>query len=150
MSPPLFMLFGILFGFILSRAGVTDYDVIAGMFRLTDVHLFGVIGSAIGTAALGFWALRRAGNRTISGEPIDLRRKPWQRGAIWGGLVLGAGWALTGACPGTSLVQVGEGKLVALFTVAGILAGTYVYGWFRSRLNTPTVSSPQVQEVLRP
>lgn len=148
MSSALFMLSGMLFGFILSRAGVTDYDTIAGMFRLTHVHLFGVIGSAIGTAALGFWVLRRAGNRTISGEPIDFRRKPWQRGAIWGGLVLGAGWALTGACPGTSLVQVGEGKLVALFTVAGILAGTYLYGWVLSRSSTPTVASP-MQEALR-
>jgi uncharacterized protein len=135
-----YTLFGILFGFVLSRARVTDYDVIAAMFRLADVHLFGVIGSAIATAALGFWLLRRTGNTTLRGTPIELRRKPWQPGAIWGGLLLGAGWALSGACPGTSLVQIGEGKIVALFTVAGILMGTYLYGWARSSLSHPTVA----------
>jgi uncharacterized membrane protein YedE/YeeE len=134
-----FALFGVLFGFVLSRARVTDYDVIAGMFRLAEFHLYGVIGSAIATAALGFWLLRRGGNRTIGGAALELRRKPWQRGAVWGGLVLGAGWALSGACPGTSLVQIGEGKIVALFTVAGILLGTYVYGWVRSTLREPPV-----------
>lgn len=140
MQFPAFTLFGILFGFVLSRASVTDYDVIAAMFRLADFHLFGVIGSAIATAALGLWLLRRAGNTTISGAPIELRRKPWQRGAIWGGLLLGAGWALSGACPGTSLVQIGEGKMVALFTVAGILIGTYAYGWVRSALSEPPMA----------
>ena len=132
-----FLVFGALFGFALSRARVTDYDTIAGMFRLTDLHVVGVIGSAIATAAVGFWLLRRSGNRTASGQPIELRAKPWQMGAVWGGLTFGAGWALSGACPGTALAQVGEGKLAALFTVGGILGGTYLYGRVRSRLGTP-------------
>jgi hypothetical protein len=128
----IYTLLGAAFGFALSRGRVTDYDTIAAMFRLTDLHLFGVIGSAIGTAALGLWLLRRSGGRTVTGQPMAVRPKPWHRGAIWGGLVFGAGWALTGACPGTALVQVGEGKLAALATVAGILAGTYLYGWART------------------
>lgn len=144
MRPYVFTIFGGLFGFVLSRGRVTDYDTIAGMFRLADFHLFGVIGSAIATAALGLWLLRRAGNRTVSGAAIGLGRKPWSLDALWGGLVLGTGWALSGACPGTSLVQIGEGKLVAIFTVTGILVGTYGYGWLRSRPSTPT-ASPRVQ-----
>lgn len=146
MTGPLFLLFGALFGFVLSRGRVTD--TIAAMFRLAEFHLFGVIGGAIGTAALGLWLLRRGGNRTLAGAPIELRRKPWQRGAIWGGLILGAGWALSGAGPGTSLVQVGEGKLVALFTVAGILAGTYLYGAVRSA-QAPVGGSPGVRAPAR-
>jgi hypothetical protein len=140
-----FTIFGVVFGFVLSRGRVTDYDAIARMFGFGEFHLFGVIGSAVAMAALGFWVLRRAGNRTLLGGTIELSQKPWRPGAVWGGLMLGAGWALSGACPGTSLVQVGEGKLVALFTVAGILGGTYVYGWLRSRPSTPTVS-PRAQE----
>lgn len=140
MTGPVFVAFGIAFGFTLARARVTDYDVIAAMFRLAEFHLFGVIGGAIATAAVGLWLLRRAGGQTVTGAPVEVRRKPWHPGAVWGGLVLGAGWALSGACPGTSLVQVGEGRLVAVFTVAGILAGTYLYGWARSRASTPSVS----------
>lgn len=124
--------FGALFGFVLSRGRVSDYDTIAGMFQLSDLHLFGVIGAAIATAGLGLWLIRRAGNRTITGAPVELRRRPWQPGAFLGGLVLGAGWALSGACPGTSLVQVGEGKLLAVFTVGGIFLGTYLFGLLRS------------------
>ena len=144
MRPYVFTIFGGLFGFVLSRGRVTDYDTIAGMFRLADFHLFGVIGSAIATAALGLWLLRRAGNRTVSSGAIGLGPKPWSLGALWGGLVLGTGWAVSGACPGTSLVQIGEGKLVAIFTVTGILVGTYGYGWWRSRPSTP-IASPRVQ-----
>lgn len=92
-----FIVFGVLFGFDLSRARVTDYDTIAGMFSLSDLHLFGVMGGAIVTSGLGLLLLRRAGGRTVSGAPWEVRRKPWQTGAIWGGLLLGAGWGLTGA-----------------------------------------------------
>jgi len=141
----MFTLFGALFGFVLSRGRVSDYDTIAGMFRLTDLHLFGVIGAAIGTSAIGLWMIRQGGNRTVSGAPVDVRRKPWQPGVFSGGLVLGAGWALSGACPGTSLVQVGEGKLLALFTVAGIALGTYLFGRLRS-----SGVAPRVVESARP
>ena len=92
-----FTLFGALFGFGLSRSRVTDYDAIAGMFRLTDLHLFGVIGAAIAVSALGLWIVRRGGNRTVTGQAVEVRRKPWQSGAIWGGLVFGGGWGLSGA-----------------------------------------------------
>lgn len=102
MSPPLFMLFGILFGFILSRAGVTDYDAIAGMFRLTDVHLFGVIGSAIGTAALAFWALRRPGSLTISGGPMETLAARRHLGRIRFRDRLGPHWCLPRDFPGPS------------------------------------------------
>jgi len=135
-----FTLFGAFFGFVLSRGRVSDYDTIAGMFRLTDLHLFGVIGAAIGTAAVGLWLIRRGGNRTIAGDAVEVRRKSWQPGVFWGGLVLGAGWALSGACPGTSLVQMGEGKLLALFTVAGIVLGTYAFGRLRSSGDAPRLA----------
>jgi uncharacterized protein len=92
-----YLVLGMFFGFALSRGRVTDYDTIAGMFRLTDLHLFGVIGTAIAVTALGFWLIRRSGGRTVAGAPIEFRPKPWHRGTIWGGLVFGAGWALTGA-----------------------------------------------------
>ena len=137
-----FVLFGAAFGLVLSRARVTDYDRIAGMFRLTEFHLFGVIGSAIAVSAFGFWLLRRTGSRTLGGEPVRFRPKTWHPGAVWGGLLFGAGWAITGACPGTALAQLGEGKLVALATIAGILAGTYTYGWVRSAgMATPPLPS---------
>ncbi len=114
--------FGLLFGFFLTRAGATDGDAIVGMFLLDDLHLAGVMGVAIGVAAVGLRVLRRAGLVEA------VAPKPMKPGLVVGGLLFGAGWALTGTCPGTGLAQLGEGRLLALFTVGGMLLGTALYG----------------------
>lgn len=116
-----FLLFGAAFGFLLSRARATDFDAILGMFRLTDLHLFGVIGVAIATAAAGLALLR------ATGLSAPIAHKPMSRSVFTGGLVFGVGWALCGTCPGTAVAQIGEGKLYALATVLGILAGTWTW-----------------------
>lgn len=116
---------GMLFGFVLSRVGATDYDAISGMFMLTDLHLVGVIATAVAVTALGFAYARRTRMRGSGGVPLAIVAKPMKPGVIWGGLLFGAGWALTGACPGTALAQLGEGTMAGGFTILGILAGAY-------------------------
>lgn len=122
-----YVLFGLMFGFVLARAGATSYDAIVGMFRLTDLHLFGVIGAAVAVSAVGFQLFRRGIWRTRTAQPPALVPKPMTPGVIWGGLLFGVGWAIAGTCPGTALAQLGEGHLVALFTFAGILLGSYLH-----------------------
>lgn len=117
-----FLFFGLGFGFLLSRVGATDYDAIAGMFLLTDLHLMGVIGGAVVVAGLGLRWFRRRG----AGAP-SIEAKPVKPGLLVGSALFGAGWALTGTCPGTGLAQIGEGKWIAMFTVAGILGGSALY-----------------------
>lgn len=118
--------FGILFGFVLSRVGATDYDAISGMFRLTDLHLMGVIGVAVLISALGFAIVRSQKMVTVDGTPIVLAKKPMTERLVAGSLIFGAGWALTGTCPGTALAQIGEGKLFGIVTFAGILIGAFL------------------------
>ena len=119
---------GALFGFILSRAGATDYDAISGMFRLTDLHLFGVIGLAIAVSATGFFVTRRRGIRALNGELVLLTQKPMTRGLAAGALLFGVGWGVSGTCPGTALAQIGEGRLSGLVTFSGILLGAWLEG----------------------
>jgi uncharacterized protein len=121
--------FGGAFGFALSRSGATDFDRILGMFLLLDPHLVGVIGVAVLVAGVGLWWLGRAAH-----APACLARKPTRPGNLWGGMLFGAGWALTGTCPGTALAQVGEGKLTAVLTVAGVLLGAALFARFGERL----------------
>lgn len=123
--------FGMVFGFVLSRVGATDYDAIHGMFMLTDLHLYGVIGTAVAVAALGFAYVRRTRLRGAGGVPLAIVAKPMKPGIIVGGLLFGAGWALTGTCPGTALAQLGEGTMGGGITILGILAGAYA----RTRLD---------------
>ncbi|MDQ7825334.1 MAG: YeeE/YedE thiosulfate transporter family protein [Candidatus Eremiobacteraeota bacterium] len=128
------LLSGVLFGFILSRVGATSYNYIQKMFLLIDLHLMGVIGLAVVVGALGIQVIKRTRMKAIDGKEIQVQPKEGHRGIIAGGLIFGVGWALTGSCPGTILSQIGEGKLAALFTFAGMLAGTYLFGVLSPRL----------------
>jgi len=93
----LYLLFGAAFGFILSKARATDYDTIVNMFRFTDLYLAGVMGVAIGVAAVGLYLLRRWGASALIGCPIEVRAKASHKWLPAGALLFGAGWALTGA-----------------------------------------------------
>jgi len=120
------VLFGVAFGFVLSRVGATDYDAISGMFRFTDLQLAGVIGLAIFASALAFTVIKKRKLRTPSGTPITLVPKPMVRGLVLGALLFGVGWALSGTCPGTAIAQIGEGRRFGLVTFAGMILGTYL------------------------
>lgn len=124
-----FIAFGALFGFILSRAGATTYDFYASLFLFEDLQLMWVIAAAAGVGAVGIAVMKRFGVRALAtGEPIAFNPKPMRKGLVGGSLLFGAGWGLAGACPGTVLAMLGEGKLTAAFTITGILLGTWLYG----------------------
>jgi len=134
----LFLPLGALFGFLLSRAGATTYDFYAKLFLFEDLQLVWVIGSAVVVGIPGLQLLKRARARALlTGEPIELRGKPMTRELPLGALMLGVGWGITAACRGTVLAMVGEGKLAALFTVAGIVLGTYAYGMGQDAQRAP-------------
>lgn len=122
-----YLLAGIFFGFTLSRVGASDYDFIHRMFTGENLHLPLVIGSAILIAYLGMRFLDAMGGRDVNGWNIEINRKPLNIYTVIGGILFGIGWAVAGACPGTILAQIGEGKLLGLFTFLGMLFGTYLY-----------------------
>ena len=130
----LFLPFGALFGFILSRAGATTYDFYAQLFLFQDFQLLWVIVTAASVGVGGIVLLKRLlPNTLLQPQPIAFKGKPYTSKTIPGSLLFGAGWGIAGACPGTALAMLGEGKLGALFTIAGMLIGTYFYGWAESR-----------------
>ena len=119
--------FGTLFGYFLSKARATDFDSIVDMFLCREFQLYGVILTAIAVISLGLWFMRKKNIPTKSGEAFNGEPLEWDPNRLIGAFVFGAGWALTGTCPGTSLAQIGEGKIMAVFTVLGILAGVWAY-----------------------
>jgi uncharacterized protein len=129
----LYLCFGTLFGFVLSRSGATDYNYVQGMFLFERFQLYGIIGTAVVLTAPGLWVLRRYG-RTLLGHPLKIDVKPLHRGNLLGGLLFGIGWSITGMCPGPILVNIGEGKLYAIAALAGALTGAAVFGTFYPRL----------------
>lgn len=122
-----YLAFGALFGYFLSKARATDYDSIMAMFLCQEFQLYGVILTAIAVTSLGLFLLRRSGRPSLSGRVFDGQPLAWDPTRLVGAFLFGAGWALAGTCPGTSLTQIGEGKLVAFSTVLGIGLGVWAY-----------------------
>src|SRR5690606_37633340 len=103
---------GMAFGYVLILSGVSNYDVMRDMFLLKSPHLYGVLAVAVVLSFAGVHILRAFKVRSfLNGEPITVVREKPDRGHIVGGLLAGSGWALTGACPGPALAQIGFGTL---------------------------------------
>jgi len=129
-----YSLMGILFGIILIKAEVISWFRIQEMFRLQSFHMYGVIGSAVITGMLSVLLIKKLKIKTIYGEPIEIPNKKFNKGQIFGGLMFGFGWALTGACPGPLFAQIGSGATVIIVSLFSALVGTWVYGYFRTKL----------------
>jgi len=120
------LIFGIIFGFLLQKGGVTKYDVIINQLLLTDFTVVKIMLSAVVTGMIGLYIMQMLGW-------IKLRPKAgsWGKNAI-GGLIFGGGFALLGYCPGTIAGAIGNGYLDAvtagLFGIvlgSGLLASVY-------------------------
>ncbi len=132
--PVKYIVYGTIFGIILTKSEVVSWFRIQEMFRLQSFHMYGVIGSAVITGAFSVFLIRKLGIQTINGQKIDLQQIPFSKGQIIGGLLFGFGWALTGACPGPLFAQIGAGATVVCVTLLSAVAGTWVYGWVRAKL----------------
>jgi len=129
-----FLIAGIYFGVLLTKAQVISWIRIQEMFHFQSFHMYGVIGSAIITGAIGVQVLKARKQQTITKQAITIRKVDFQKGQIVGGLIFGIGWALTGACPGPIFAIIGSGYSVFIVILVSALAGTWVYGRLRNRL----------------
>jgi len=124
------MAFGIAFGFLLQKGGVTKYDVIIGQLLLTDFTVVKIMLSAVLTGMLGIFIMKSLGW-------VRLNPKSGSAGMnIIGGLIFGVGFAVLGYCPGTIAGAIGNGGLDALTGgLAGILVGTGLFAAIYPRVS---------------
>ncbi len=132
--PVRFLFAGVIFGIVFTKAEVISWFRILEMFRLQSFHMYGVIGSAVVVGILSLWLIKKFNIKTIDGQKIEVQPKQFSKGQIWGGLIFGLGWALTGACPGPLFAQIGTGATVIVITLLSAIAGTWVYGRVREKL----------------
>jgi hypothetical protein len=126
------LLMGVVFGFALEKSRVFEPGMIVGQMQLRNFIMLKVFLTAVATGAVVLAALNGLGY-------VKLAPKPALYAAdVVGGLILGAGIALAGACPGTTLAQIGAGYRDALFTLVGGLCGavafTYAQPWLDQTL----------------
>lgn len=126
---------GILFGIVMSKSEAVSWYRIQEMFRFQSFHMFGIIATAVLTGIFFTWLIKVLKGKDMHGQYIQFTDKEmvWKR-YLYGGIIFGLGWALTGACPGPIFVLLGQGYLVMLVVIFGSLLGTYTYGVFKSKL----------------
>jgi len=129
---------GLVFGTLLVKGELVSWFRIQEMFHFEGIHMFGVFALAMPVAILSVQALKRSHARTLEGEIVQVEPKTMGRGIryVAGGLLFGAGWALTGACPGPlfALLGANAGGGVFVVPIAAALLGTWAYGVLRPRL----------------
>jgi hypothetical protein len=112
---------GILFGFLLQKGRALRFEKQVGALLFKDMTIIKLMFSAIFVGMVGIALLSDGGIISLSHKSANL-------GALLvGGTLFGAGWALLGFCPGTSLGALGEGRWHALFAIAGMIAGAALY-----------------------
>lgn len=129
-----YLLAGILFGIILTKAEAISWFRMQEMFRFQGFQMYGIFMTAIPVGIISILLIRKWKQRTINGQAIYIPAKKFNKGYIIGGFIFGLGWALTGACPGPLFAQIGSGFTVVLVTLLSAIGGTWVYAALRNKL----------------
>jgi hypothetical protein len=120
---------GIVFGFALEKSRVFEPGIIVGQMQMRNFIMLKVFLTAVATGAVVLAFLNGFGY-------VKLQPKAALYAAdIVGGLILGAGITLAGACPGTTLAQIGAGYRDALFTLVGGLLGAVAFSYLQPALS---------------
>lgn len=111
---------GFVFGYILTRTGITKYPRVMGMLLLRDFKILKFMLTAVISSMTLFHLLGDMGLLNLSPKTLD-------GGKLVGGLLFGVGMALLGYCPGTMVARIGEGKKEAWIAFFGMSLGIFVY-----------------------
>jgi uncharacterized membrane protein YedE/YeeE len=128
-------LLGIAFGLTLTMGEVISWFRIQEMFQFQSFHMFGIIGSAVLLGVVFHQLSKRFGWMAFTGNAFDVFRYPagWKN-YLFGGIIFGLGWSMTGACPGPLFIWLGAGFSPVVMGLIGALAGTFVYGLVADKL----------------
>jgi hypothetical protein len=139
------LLMGIIFGFLLQKGGVTQYDIIIGQLLLKDFTVVKIMLSAVLVGMIGVHLLGGIGL-------VKLHPKPGSIGAsVIGGLIFGTGFGVLGYCPGTVAAAAGTGALDALLGgVVGMLLGAWLFALVYPKLHVTILNKIDFGELTLP
>ena len=130
-----FFLIGILFGIIMTKSEIISWFRIQEMFRFHSFHMYGVIGSAVILGVTQVLIMKKINFKNFKGEIIEFKNKKLGKyNNLFGGIIFGLGWALTGACPGPLYILIGNGYYVFIVVVLSAILGALSYGMIKDRL----------------
>ena len=130
-----FLILGIVFGIVMAKSEAISWFRIQEMFRFQAFHMYGIIGTAVVLGVTGVALIKKFKSREFRGNPILFH--PKEKSVVrylLGGTVFGLGWALSGACPGPMVVNIGYGFISMGIVFLFAIVGTYLYGYFKEKL----------------
>ena len=130
-----FLLLGTIFGIVMAKSEALSWYRIQEMFRFQAFHMYGIIGTAVTLGVIGVALIKKYKIRDFHGNPIKFfpKEKSIVRYLI-GGSIFGLGWALSGACPGPMVVNIGYGFLTMSVVFIFALVGAFLYGLLKDKL----------------
>ena len=130
-----FLVFGVLFGIILSKTEVVSWYRIYEMFKFQSFHMYGIIGSAVAIGIVLMQLFKKEIIKDFWGNKIRVQNKEsnFVKNLV-GGTIFGLGWALAGACPGPIFVLLGHGSLAIVVILFGAILGAFIQGILRNKL----------------
>jgi len=130
-----FLITGIVFGIVMSKAEIVSWYRIYEMFRFESFHMYGIIGSAVILGMTFVYITKKRKWHCVEKKPIIFSNKDKSISRyLLGGIIFGLGWAMIGACPGPMFVLLGMGEWALGLVILGALIGTYFYGVIRKHL----------------
>ncbi len=128
---------GATFGIGLLLSGMTDTRKVQGwldIFGDWDPTLAFVMGGAIIPMAIA-WALTRNRQPVLGGTFPARPTQNVNANLVVGSTLFGAGWALTGLCPGPSIASLSFGGVNGVVFVVAMIAGMLAAPPVRRRLD---------------
>ena len=130
-----FLLLGIVFGIVMTKSEAVSWFRIQEMFRFQAFHMYGIIGTAVTLGVTGVALIKKFSIRDFHGNPIVFNPKDKSVARyLIGGSIFGLGWALSGACPGPMVVNIGYGYWAMAIVFFFAIVGTYFYGLIKDKL----------------
>jgi len=125
---------GFIFGYILTRTGITKYPRVMGMLLLKDFKILKFMLTAVTSSMILFYFLGDLGLLKVVPKNLD-----W--GKLVGGLIFGTGMGILGYCPGTMAARIGEGKKDSILALLGMAIGIFIYALTIKPVKTALLSS---------
>ena len=123
------LLIGIFFVIVLFKSEVASWFRIYEMFQFKSFHMYSIIGSAVVLGIIAIQFIKKLKLKSFYGATItiDPKEKSYSR-YLLGGMLLGLGWDLAGACQGPMFTLLGAGFFSILIVIFSAMLGTYLYG----------------------
>lgn len=117
---------GMLFGFGLGLSTMTQPEVVLSFLQFVDLGLLFVMGGAVVVFMLSI-LLREHKKSLVTHQICRSRNFPFSKNIIYGGIIFGLGWGISGMCPGAAFASIGVGNWPILIGIIGMLIGAYVF-----------------------